>query len=191
MQAHVLCTVKSTCMWRTSHEDVAHRHIGSCEGQARSTRSGFGPDTSRKVWIRAMTSKVLKRLVPAMLLSAALFAPGPADATEQDRVQFCWAMGKFDHTIYFAEVGESRGPPGQLRHPARDFRHRPSRRELQHVGCIDASSGARDAVQELARVRVRNRQHDIHVGSRLLKRGNLSRSFIARPSHPRSNATRP
>ena len=39
-----------------------------------------------------------------MLLSAALFAPGPADATEQDRVQFCWAMGKFDHTIYFAEV---------------------------------------------------------------------------------------
>ena len=40
-----------------------------------------------------------------MLLSAALFAPGLADATEQDRVQFCWAMGKFDHTIYFAEVG--------------------------------------------------------------------------------------
>jgi len=39
-----------------------------------------------------------------MLLSAALFAPGLADATEQDRVQFCWAMGKFDHTIYFAEV---------------------------------------------------------------------------------------
>jgi len=39
-----------------------------------------------------------------MLLSAALFAPGLAKATEQDRVQFCWAMGKFDHTIYFAEV---------------------------------------------------------------------------------------
>ena len=39
-----------------------------------------------------------------MLLSAVLFAPGLADATEQDRVQFCWAMGKFDHTIYFAEV---------------------------------------------------------------------------------------
>jgi len=39
-----------------------------------------------------------------MLLSAALFAPGLANATEQDRVQFCWAMGKFDHTIYFAEV---------------------------------------------------------------------------------------
>jgi hypothetical protein len=51
-----------------------------------------------------MTSKVLKRLVPAMLLSAALFAPGLANATEQERVQFCWAMGKFDHTIYFAEV---------------------------------------------------------------------------------------
>lgn len=39
-----------------------------------------------------------------MLLSAALFAPGLANATEQERVQFCWAMGKFDHTIYFAEV---------------------------------------------------------------------------------------
>jgi len=25
-------------------------------------------------------------------------------AANQDRVQFCWAMGKFDHTIYFAEV---------------------------------------------------------------------------------------
>jgi hypothetical protein len=51
-----------------------------------------------------MTQKILKRLVPAMLLNAALLAPGLANATEQDRVQFCWAMGKFDHTIYFAEV---------------------------------------------------------------------------------------
>jgi hypothetical protein len=39
-----------------------------------------------------------------MLLTAALLVPSLASAAEQDRVQFCWAMGKFDHTIYFAEV---------------------------------------------------------------------------------------
>ena len=39
-----------------------------------------------------------------MLLTAALLAPNFASAAEQDHVQFCWAMGKFDHTIYFAEV---------------------------------------------------------------------------------------
>jgi hypothetical protein len=40
-----------------------------------------------------------------LLLIAALLAPGSAFAdAEQARVQFCWAMGKFDHTIYFAEV---------------------------------------------------------------------------------------
>jgi pyridoxine 5'-phosphate synthase PdxJ len=36
---------------------------------------------------------------------AALLAPGSAFAdAEQARVQFCWAMGKFDHTIYYAEI---------------------------------------------------------------------------------------
>lgn len=40
-----------------------------------------------------------------LLLIAALLAPGSAFAdTEYSRVQFCWAMGKFDHTIYFGEV---------------------------------------------------------------------------------------
>jgi hypothetical protein len=38
-----------------------------------------------------------------MLLVAMLHAPGLALA-DQDHVQFCWALGKFDHTIYFAEV---------------------------------------------------------------------------------------
>jgi hypothetical protein len=51
-----------------------------------------------------MTPRILKRLFPAMLLSAVLFIPSLAQAAEPDRVQFCWAMGKFDHTIYFAEI---------------------------------------------------------------------------------------
>ena len=43
-----------------------------------------------------------------LLLIATLLAPGSAFAdAEQARVQFCWAMGKFDHTIYYAEI-ESR-----------------------------------------------------------------------------------
>ena len=53
-----------------------------------------------------MTSRILKRIAPTarLLLIAALLVPNVASAAEQDRVQFCWAMGKFDHTIYFAEV---------------------------------------------------------------------------------------
>lgn len=53
-----------------------------------------------------MTPGIVSRFVPVirLLLIAALFAPNFAHAAGQDRVQFCWAMGKFDHTIYFAEV---------------------------------------------------------------------------------------
>lgn len=40
-----------------------------------------------------------------MLLIAALLAPNFAyAAADEVHVQFCWAMGKFDHTIYFAEI---------------------------------------------------------------------------------------
>ena len=40
-----------------------------------------------------------------LLMIAILLAPISAyAATDQDRVHFCWAMGKFDHTIYFAEI---------------------------------------------------------------------------------------
>mgnify|MGYP001151509055 CR=1 FL=1 len=40
-----------------------------------------------------------------LLLIATLLAPGLAFADATDtRVQFCWAMGKFDHTIYYAEI---------------------------------------------------------------------------------------
>jgi hypothetical protein len=54
-----------------------------------------------------MTPRIVNRCAPVilLLLSAALLAPNFAyAAAEQDRIQFCWAMGKFDHTIYFAEV---------------------------------------------------------------------------------------
>jgi hypothetical protein len=40
-----------------------------------------------------------------LLSIAILLAPISAyAAADQAHVQFCWAMGKFDHTIYFAEI---------------------------------------------------------------------------------------
>ena len=54
-----------------------------------------------------MTPSIANRFAPItrLLLIAALSVPHLAHAAaDQDRVQFCWAMGKFDHTIYFAEI---------------------------------------------------------------------------------------
>jgi len=53
-----------------------------------------------------MTPRIMNRFAPVirLLLTAALLVPNLAYAADQDRVQFCWAMGKFDHTIYFAEI---------------------------------------------------------------------------------------
>jgi hypothetical protein len=42
--------------------------------------------------------------VDRLLLTVLLLAPISAFAADRANVQFCWAMGKFDHTIYFAEV---------------------------------------------------------------------------------------
>ena len=39
-----------------------------------------------------------------LLLTVVLLAPVSTFAADRTNVQFCWAMGKFDHTIYFAEV---------------------------------------------------------------------------------------
>ena len=39
-----------------------------------------------------------------LLSIAILLAPISAYAADQAHVQFCWAMGKHDHTIYFAEI---------------------------------------------------------------------------------------
>lgn len=41
------------------------------------------------------------RLLPILALLAPISAFAAAN---QNRVQLCWAMGKHDHTIYFAEV---------------------------------------------------------------------------------------
>lgn len=43
------------------------------------------------------------RLLSISLLAAIIQAPMPALAGP-NHVQFCWAVGKFDSTIYFAEV---------------------------------------------------------------------------------------
>jgi hypothetical protein len=47
-----------------------------------------------------MISSVVRLLSIAILLAP---VSGYA-AAEQARVQFCWAMGKFDHTVYIAEI---------------------------------------------------------------------------------------
>ena len=99
---------KSTSLWRTSHEEIALRNIRSYRGQARhQAGAASGPGNSTNVWNRAMTPRIVNIFVPVvrLLLTAALLVPNLAyAANDQDRVQFCWAMGQHDHTIYFAEV---------------------------------------------------------------------------------------
>ncbi|MBR1274462.1 hypothetical protein [Bradyrhizobium sp. AUGA SZCCT0283] len=53
-----------------------------------------------------MTPRIVNSFAPVirLLLTAALLVPNLAYAADRDRVQFCWAMGKHDHTIYFAEI---------------------------------------------------------------------------------------
>ena len=58
-----------------------------------------------------MTPSIMKKTfapVIRLLLITVLLVPNLAYAADQDRVQFCWGMGKHDHTIYFAEI-ENRG----------------------------------------------------------------------------------
>ena len=54
-----------------------------------------------------MTPRIVNLSGPLarLLLISVLLAPNFAHAgTDQSHVQFCWAMGRFDHTIYFAEI---------------------------------------------------------------------------------------
>lgn len=45
------------------------------------------------------------RSIIRLLVTTPLLASGATLAgTPSDHVQFCWAIGKFDHTIYYAEV---------------------------------------------------------------------------------------
>jgi hypothetical protein len=56
---------------------------------------------------RIVTPRIVNIFAPVirLLLTAVLLLPNLAyAATDQAHVQFCWAMGKHDHTIYFAEV---------------------------------------------------------------------------------------
>jgi hypothetical protein len=50
-----------------------------------------------------MTKPAWRFLFIALLLISALYASPPTLAGNA-HVQFCWAMGTFDHTIYFAEA---------------------------------------------------------------------------------------
>ncbi len=53
-----------------------------------------------------MTANKIMRVaqIAQWLLFAALPAAAPAFADVGARVQFCWALGKFDDTVYFAEA---------------------------------------------------------------------------------------
>ena len=49
-------------------------------------------------------ARVTRLFIP--LLSAAILCTPSLAVSGEAHVQFCWALGKFDHTIYFAEVGD-------------------------------------------------------------------------------------
>ena len=53
-----------------------------------------------------MMPRIVNTFAPVirLLLIAAVLVPNLANAADETHVQFCWAMGKHDHTIYFAEV---------------------------------------------------------------------------------------
>ena len=46
------------------------------------------------------------RLAVRILFVATLLAPVSASAADQPQVQFCWAMGMHDNTIYYAEADD-------------------------------------------------------------------------------------
>jgi hypothetical protein len=81
--------------------------IRSCRGQA--VTKPWQPQAGQQNYFGnlAMTPRIVNRFAPPirLLLVAALLVPNLTYAAAgQDRVQFCWAMGKHDHTIYFAEI---------------------------------------------------------------------------------------
>src|SRR3978361_736139 len=53
---------------------------------------------------RTMRSVIFGLLVQGLLLVAPPAAKLAFAGVEEASVQFCWALGKFDNTIYFAEV---------------------------------------------------------------------------------------
>src|SRR4051812_23582107 len=87
---------------KKSHAEI---YVAARSGPSPS-RSGLGrPFQTTLFWNCAMMPGILNRFSPVIrLLWTAALVPTLAYAAEQDRVQFCWAMGKFDHTIYYAEI---------------------------------------------------------------------------------------
>jgi hypothetical protein len=54
---------------------------------------------------------MIKPFIRSFLIASPLASGAAFADAEQARVQFCWAMGKFDHTIYYADAGAWRGSP--------------------------------------------------------------------------------
>ena len=50
------------------------------------------------------TVNTFSPVIRLLLISALFVANSAYAAAEQPHVQFCWAMGTHDHTIYFAEI---------------------------------------------------------------------------------------
>jgi len=55
--------------------------------------------------IRHLTAS---RSIIALLVFSPLLAASPARADSEESAQLCWAIGKLDHTVYYAEA-EGRG----------------------------------------------------------------------------------
>jgi len=50
---------------------------------------------------RSMTTRTL---IASCTILAPLLAANPVLAQSTDTAQLCWAIGKYDHTVYFAEI---------------------------------------------------------------------------------------
>ena len=143
------------------------------EGRARHQAiAAPGPGNANNGFGSRDDAKDCEQLCPGHSIAVGCNSIGPISAyatADQDRIQFCWAMGKLDHTIYFAEI-ENR----EDRLASFDALLELSGIDHDAVKCTISDSathfGARGVDQKLARIRVRNREHNVLVGSRLLER---------------------
>jgi len=95
---------------------------------------------------------MIKPIIRLLLISA-LLAPGLAFADAgQAHVQFCWAMGKFDHTIYFAEVENREDRQASFDELLEISGIDHPRGEMQHLRFCNASFGARAVDEKLVGV---------------------------------------
>jgi hypothetical protein len=52
----------------------------------------------------AIRHLIASRSIVALLLLSPLLAAGPVRADSEESAQLCWAIGKLDHTVYYAEA---------------------------------------------------------------------------------------